>query len=393
MKLKTIILVTAILLGLAILTSWFGGRPAEVKNQDPLVGKPLLQPEVVRGLTALEVTAQGGAPLRLERNPAGQWIVASDEGLPADLDRLRRLLSPLLEGDVLRFVTARPERKEGLDLDRGHLVLSGEGGATLLDLKVGRTASAGGVYVEPAGEGRVYLLEGNLAVDAAANNWVDRTPLDFKPEDVQSVTISFPDEAQAPPVTLSRASAEADWTASGWLDGATPREADLTRILRNLGSLRTTRQVDRDAPEAIEAEAFMREISVTTFAGATTTLRVGRRPEGVPPADWAGATTPEENPILGEEGQPPAEPETPPAGKPFLELAFANSDAAWSAVADQYAFEIADWTFNQLPANPEAILTPPAPPPAPASPPPGVEAGAAPTADPATAEPPTGDAG
>ena len=351
MKLKTIMLVTGVLLTLALLSSWLGGPRGKSENADPRVGHPLLEADALRGVTAVEIEAAAGAPVRVELADGG-WIVASEGGVPADLGRLRRILQPLANATVERFVTARPERKEGLDLQRHRLRLEGAEGAEILDLKIGRTASAGGVYVEPGADGRVYRLGESIALDATASNWIDRVLLAFAPEDVQAVKVGFPAEAAAAPVTFSLPTAEATWTADGAEEGATVRASDLNRLLRNLGSLRMTRQVDRTDPAAVEAAASSRKFEVTTFGGTTYALSFGRRPEG---------TLSEDETEAGEGAETPA---PAPAGRPFVQLEFVGYEAGWAPVADRYAIEIAEWTFNQLPANPAALLTAPAPAPA-----------------------------
>jgi hypothetical protein len=369
MKLKTIFFVTIGLLALAALTSWWGGRAPKASTADPLVGEPLVSADDLRNLVALEIRSGAGETLRLEQSSDGRWMVASEAGVPADLDRLRRTVQPLLQGRLARFVTARPERKEGLDLSRQTLRLEGPGGEEILAVKIGRVASAGGVYVEPGESGRVYRLDESLSLDTSAASWIDRTPVRFQPEDIRTVSVGFSPESGAAPLRFTRESATADWSVEGAPEGTSIKVADLNRLLRNLGSLRMNRHVGRDDPAAIEAEAFQRTFRFETFDGADFSVSLGRRPEGVASADWM-----EQLPVVDSlfpEGEgasasdkDPEEP--PPAGTPFAQVAFTRGEAPWAAVADQFAFEIAEWTFNQLPATPEALLDLPQAPPPPA---------------------------
>lgn len=363
MKLKTIILVTAVLVVLAIVTSWWGGRPVAESSPDPLVGEPLITADALRDLGALEISGDDQEPVRVELDDAGHWVVASAGGVPADVERLRRVAGTLAEARIARFVTARPERKEGLFMGDRRITLENAEGEELLDFEMGRTAAAGGVYIELGDEGRAYRLDQMPSVQMGNDAWIDRTPMEIEAADVQSVKVTFPDNTQTEPVTFSRENADGDWTISGSGEGATARGSEVDRIVRNLVTLRTNKHVAKDDPAVVEAAEYRREILMTTFAGGTIRLEFGRRPAGVESGEKA-------EPELAAEGSGEsdgAEPEPRPAGTPYVWIDFGTTEAAWAAKAQDYAFEISEWVFNQMPDNPVPLIAPPPPPPPPPS--------------------------
>lgn len=349
MKLKTISLITLGLVVLAVLLSIFDRPRAAPAGEDTLVGRPLVDVESLREVAALEVTGSEDEPVRIERRD-DHWLVVSEDGIPADFDRVRRTITPFVEGRIERFVTARPERKESLDLERVRLVLEGEDGDTLLNLEIGRSASRGGVYVQPADSDRAYVFDANLAPPTSASSWIDHTPFEFAAEEVRRITVDFGGVSEEDAtLTFERPEEGGEWTVSGGADEAEVNVTELNALLGDLAGLRMTDRVPRSDPEAIEAESFAKTFRIETFEGAEVVIRVGRRPEGVPEAEWASPSEDDPPPDLTDAAD--EEEEETPAGTPFFFAEIENEASPWAGVADGFAFEISSWNFEQLPTE------------------------------------------
>lgn len=349
MKLKPLALITTILVALAIFVSLPNGADPSTSD-DPFIGQSPLTAEDARALARLEITPASGDPIVLQADANGAWVTAQDAPLPVDLTLLRGLITSLRENEVNRFVTALPERKERLNLDNVRLTLYGaDSKAPLLDLQVGRASSDGGTYVQPAGSEKAYLLDGSLSPATTYSAWTDKTPLDsFEVEDVAAVSVELGENAA--PLNFSRN--EGDFILEGATEGESAQSAALETLARNLRNLRYTSTTPATDAAVVEAQTFARRYTLQLAEGGTLSVSIGRRPARSEPAPEIAAA--DESDTESET----SEPETIeiPAGKAYALITLEGVDSPWVQAVEGRAFEVAEWTFNQLPDTREDLV-------------------------------------
>lgn len=351
-------------LGLLCLLAWFLQRPAPPVSADPRIGEPLLAAALAESAAEVRLTDQGRT-VTLKRGAAGTWSVTSYHDFPADFAKLTGLIATLTDTKLQRLVTARPDRLSRLGLNDSGVTLLDASGNELWQVAIGKTADGGGRFVRFGSEQKGFLAPLNLWLDAEAKNWADATLLDLKPEAVSKVVVGFAESA-APAITISRDKAGAAWTAAA-PEGKQLKVERVTSLLSSLGSLRFTETFAPDDPQVATALAHSRTVTLTTFAGRTYTITLGRKPEETKPkaaAPAEGAKTDQTDP--GSAADKPKEPEfeTIPAGPVIVKISDSELTSPLNALMAKRAFQISEWTFTGLPAEADLWEAKPAPAPA-----------------------------
>jgi hypothetical protein len=128
-------------------------------------------------------------------------------------------------------------------------------------------------------------------------------------------------------------------------------------LLNALGGLRFSDTSDPGDPQAAVAQAHRRSLTVTTFAGATYHVALGRRPEEKKPAAKNDAKPAAPGPSAP--GTAPApEPETIPAGPVYAFITSSEPKAPINGLMAQRAFQVDDYVFTSLPQKPDDLLEP-----------------------------------
>src|SRR5580692_7936124 len=108
MKLRTLIIAVAILAALSAL-AYLKNRPEPAPPADARVGRPLLDTATAQAAASLTVS-DAGKKVELAKDSGGTWRVKSYYDLPADFEKIARLVQDLNEAKVERLVTENPER-------------------------------------------------------------------------------------------------------------------------------------------------------------------------------------------------------------------------------------------------------------------------------------------
>jgi len=351
-------------LGLLCLLAWFLQRPAPPVSADPRIGQPLLAAALAESAAEVRLTDQGRT-VTLKRDAAGTWSVTSYHDFPADFAKLTGLIAALTDAKLQRLVTARADRLARLGFNDSSVTLLDAAGRELWQVAIGKAADGGGRFVRLGSEQKGFLAPLNLWLDAEAKNWADATLLDLKPEAVSKIVVGFAESA-APAITISRDKSDAAWTAAA-PEGKQLKVERVTSLLSSLGNLRFTETFAPDDPQVTTALAHSRTVTLTTFAGRTYTITLGRKPEEKKPKTAApaeGAKTDQADP--GSAADKPKDPEfeTIPAGPVIVKISDSEPTSPLNARMAKRAFQISEWTFTGLPAEADLWEAKPAPAPA-----------------------------
>jgi hypothetical protein len=360
MKLRTLVITVVVLAALS-LAAYLANRPEPAPVADPRVGKPVLDADTASKAAALSIADQG-KKVELARNTDGTWRVLSYYDLPADFEKISRLVQDLNEAKVDRFVSSNPGRIARLEFKDSKIILDDTAGKVLWSLTLGKNAEMGnGRFIRYDDEPKAFFSSLHVWLDTDAKGWANAQLVSLKPDDVARIEIPFDG---APTVVAVRAKKDAPWTAEGAPAGTKLNPEPVTQALSTLTSLRFTDTVDPKDPAAAEAAKHGRSFKLTAFDGKSVTIEIGRKPEEKklkPPVPEKKETI---APIgKAEEVKPDAKPvapefETIPAGPVFVVVSSSDAHAAINDLMKRRAFETDDYTFTRLPQKQDDLLQP-----------------------------------
>jgi hypothetical protein len=385
MKLKTLLLVV-VALAIASAIAFFLNRPAQPTGVDPRVGTPLVDRAMIEKVARLRFTDQGKT-VQLAKQADGNWTVASYYDFPADFSKLSQFVSELENAKIDRFVTASPERIARFEFKDTQIALLDSAGKELWTVTLGKNAEGGGRLIRFGTEPKAYLSRLSAWLDTESRSWADTQLVNLKADEIAQVELGF---ADAPAVVAKRAKKEDSFAADAAPAGQRLKNDRITSLLSSLTSLRFSDTTAPDDANAVEAKKHLRTLKLTTFAGQTLTVALGRKPEQKivktpEPAKDAQGSGPaallakanekakaEEKPAEGEtkpqDAGGPAkaiEPaiETIPAGPVFAFVTSTDEKAPINALMQKRAFQISDYTFTSLPQKSDELFEPLPPPP------------------------------
>jgi Domain of unknown function (DUF4340) len=405
MKLKTLVLVVAILAALS-LVAYYLQRPPAPTGIDPRTKQPVLEAKTLEKTSKIRLSDQGKTVV-LTRQPDGKWIVPSYYDIPADFSKLSRFIDDLVGGKIQRLVTQNPERLARLEFKDTSVALLGSADQVVWNLTLGKDAEGGGRFVRFGDEKKGYLASLNLYIDATAKNWADTLLVDLKPDDIAEVVLTCGEGA---PVTATRSKKGDAWATDKAPAGQRIKGDRITSLLSSFTSLRFQDTSDPNDANVEAARKNSRTVALTTFDHKSIKIEIGRKPEEkklieVPKADVRGtnASAADQKPALANEGSTalsgepaaatpvapasvkpapavPAKPEEPktetiPAGPVYVFITSSDAGATINALMAKRAFQVFESNFTGLPQKRDELFEPiPPPPPAEKKP----EAGPAP---------------
>ncbi len=357
MKLKTLILSVAVLAALSV-AAYLGNRPEPAPPADARVGKALLDADTAQKAAGLVVSDQG-KKVELAKGADGTWRVKSYFDLPADFEKIARLVQDLNESKVERFVTANPDRLAHLDFKDSSIVLTDSSGKEIWNVTLGKAPDSGnGKFIRFAGESKAYFSGMHVWLDTDAKGWANSSLLTVKPEEIAKVEIPFD---SGPAIALSRLKKDAPWVAEGARAGQKLLPEKVSSLVSSLTALKFTDTTDPKDPAAAEAGAHMRVFKLTTFGGQTLSISLGRKPEEKklkPPVADKDALAALTKPADTKAEAKPIAPEydTIPAGPVFVVASSSDAKAPVNDLMRRRAFQVDEYTFTGLPQKPDDLL-------------------------------------
>lgn len=358
MKIKTLAIAVALLAVLS-LVAYLGNRPGAPAATDPRVGKPVLEPDTAAKAFRITVSDKGKS-VEVDRQADGTWRVASYYDLPADFDKVARLVQDLNEAKVERFVTSSPERLSHMEFADSSIALGDASGKEIWSVTFGRTPDTGnGKFIRFGKEQQAFFSDLHVWLDTDARGWADARLVTLKPDDVARVEVPFEGGFE---VVATRAKKGDPWTAKApagkKLDGD-----KVATLVSTLTSLRFNDTSATDDPAAVEASHHLRSFKLTAFDGTAITVALGRKPEEKRPKPAkaepakAKAAAKDESKTDKAEAKP-AEPEfeTIPAGPVYAFVHSSDAHAEINAMMKKRAFLTDDYTFSGLPQKPDELF-------------------------------------
>lgn len=284
-------LATAASVGLAIHA--VADRDAPVRVQT--AGEPLF-PGLLDRLNEVREVRIATPEGKLTVQSANQgWTLAEKSGYPVDPAKVRELALALANLQLLESKTADSERLKRLELEEPggegaksrRVELVGAEGAPLAAAVIGKGSPSlygggrGGVYVRRGGENQSWLAAGEIDLPTDALALLDSEVVDVPEAQVARVVVQPPG---APAATLSRASAEAEFTT----DAALPegRKLDPVKVESLSGALAGLTMSDVRPAAELTFGPDARRLRFETFAGGAVDVTMTVVGEGDAAEHW-----------------------------------------------------------------------------------------------------------
>ena len=234
-------------------------------------------------VTRIEATHKGGT-ITLSLADAS-WSVTDRLGYPAEKSEVRGLLVGAAELARVEPKTAQPEHYAKLELEdptdkEGEsfgYVLKDAGGKTVAHLVVGkrRFVSTGTdvdeYFVRVAGDPRAWLVSGKIPRNRRAIDWLQREVIKIDQMRMRRVAVTHPDGTV---VRVAKASPkETDFALEGIPDGHEVEEPFSVHAIGTAAATFTLNDVAR--PEEVDFDADGIEIVAETFDGLRLKVRTG----------------------------------------------------------------------------------------------------------------------
>jgi hypothetical protein len=301
-KLKTLAIVTAVLLAAAVLGTLarhMGGGKGQAQGR---AGQNVLKPEDVEHAATIRF-ATGAVTSTLKATPE-MWVVQEQYDFAVDRENLSNFFFKLAELKFDRFISKDPQSYAGV----GALLPSENGGKTepdktgiefsVLDDKgqarlhyvfgsrrKGDTAEegpAGGMYVRDLSDGSVYLISGSPRILTKPEEWIHIVILNFdEKKDIKALSVRRPGKPETvlhrvgePPEKVDFET-KVDWTMDGAPAGKKVSARAVGEMAKGVGDLFMVRVADPKLTPEQMGRTEIATLGVDTFDGRHYTLTSG----------------------------------------------------------------------------------------------------------------------
>ncbi len=191
-RLGGLVIAAGLVFAVALYSSASRNRPQTAQGRKLL---PELAGELAT-VTAVTLRKAGGAEVVLHRSAAG-WTVVQRGDYPADVGKLRALLTSLGDATIVEEKTAEPASFAAVGVDDP---AHGGGGTSLTvaaksgtqSVIVGKP-SGGSSFVRRADENQSYLVEPAITPEAEPRGWIDPRLLDVSAAVIERLAVKLAD--------------------------------------------------------------------------------------------------------------------------------------------------------------------------------------------------------
>lgn len=264
--LAILVAILAVLGGLALLLD--ASRKRETEGSGKLLFKEMDRTEKI---DKIRIDSREGKESVLEKR-GDAWIVASENGKPADQKAVNDLLEKLKTFHADQVVSTNPANQGTFQVDStGTEVWLSGGGKEIAHFFVGKPGSDyASTYVRAANTDRVILVPEYLtSVFDRGDTWREKTLFSITQEDVKTYEFVSPSKGR-----LRLVNDGGTWKLEEPEQGTTDAQKASVAI-NSFGRLRAYGFADDQTPESAGTGADTTHVTVTTADGATHTLIIG----------------------------------------------------------------------------------------------------------------------
>lgn len=207
----------------------------------------------------------GEKSLSLKMNTSGNWAISSDEGFPANADKVVKLFESLSDAKIVRHVNTSKSTWDKLELSANkQVILSGDDYKFTIFL--GKNRVKGGQYIALNDKEDSFLVDTMLTPDMDKESWWYKTLMDVDKEKIKAVTFSEN-------LSFSRDKKDEAFKLSSMTDKEKLKESEVKRLDSLISSLTFTDKSKRtDAYN--KALDIAKVVEFTTFDNVKVKVKV-----------------------------------------------------------------------------------------------------------------------
>ena len=184
-------------------------------GQEEVVAQPLVAglEAGINDVSQLRIRTAGDTLQATLKRVDNRWVLAEKDNFPVDVNLLREYLVKLARAKRVEAKTDNPALYDRLGVEEisakeaGGVQIEIEGLPQPVKLILGRNVTRGsGTYARHAGEAQSWLVDGDLAVERVAANWLRRELIDIAAGRMQRVSVT---PVNGPAISIVRAAAGA----------------------------------------------------------------------------------------------------------------------------------------------------------------------------------------
>jgi len=293
MKFSSILLLwtIAIALGLTVFSVQSSKNKTSTSFTSLASGDKILPDVDLSKLTNLKIEDTTHTTTLLKKN--NLWLISEKENFPADTRQLSEILDALLGSKVAQSLEAglSYNSRFGIDLkssnpEKRGLTLTLSEGKKSTTLHLGKDASTNGLGTNgSSGNGRylrlnsdplaVYAITESLpTLSANPTQWLTQDAI-LKITNIQTISLTAPNDPSFQNWTVSRKTAESEFTLQGLKKGQSTNPATTTPLKELLANPRFVDVLNKEkATEQATKPQDNRQATITTFDGFTYTLNI-----------------------------------------------------------------------------------------------------------------------
>jgi len=189
---------------------------------------PTLAAEL-NSVTAVSLAKGGATPTTTLRKSAGGWTVAERADYPADVVKLRKLLTSLSTAKIVEVKTADPARYAVIGVEDPAKPGATSGAVTVVTPRTTYSVIVGnsvgeGNFVRRDGERQSYSVEPAITLETDPHSWIDARLIDVPVTKIQSVEFK---PAGGAAYTVHRSTADGPFSLDGAPAGRKPADANV----------------------------------------------------------------------------------------------------------------------------------------------------------------------
>lgn len=188
---------------------WLVGLEREAPGAEPLF--PELTLDELNAVSRVEIVDRASSPVSVYLAGDGEWLVAERHDHPADVVKVRKLLSEIKDAERIERKTSLPEHYATLGVtdprsDGDGVLLALKGPDATHELIIGSQSRqiSEGRYVRKPDEAESWLVNVALQLPASASEWLDVEILHLEPDRVSTIKLTPAEGGDAEAFTVVR---------------------------------------------------------------------------------------------------------------------------------------------------------------------------------------------
>jgi hypothetical protein len=219
-------------------------------------------------ISSIQISAGDGKKVTLSKKDKS-WLMPDAFSAPANSGQVESVLQKLAtakQGLATASTEGAAKRFQTADKDFNRHIVFKEGGKTVADFYLGKSAGLRQSYARVAGQDAVFTIPvSDFDTEATADGWLDKTLARLNREELKQVTLAD--------ISLTRK--DKDWLLDGAADGEAAKD-ELDTLLNKITGLSVEAVLDPAEAAPLFQQAPAVQFTVTKNDGSTVTYALAK---------------------------------------------------------------------------------------------------------------------